>query len=123
MKPGREEAEREARIFLAVRGTIWDPCIHDVVDPAEAQVVLANSRSFTAAYQQRSPEIPGVPEATLRKLLDAGVSASPLAEIGREIQRFQQFARAGLNQLALCLYGDPEASIRLIGERIVPALT
>ncbi len=123
VKPGREEAEREARIFLAVRGTIWDPYIYDVVDPAEAQVVLANSRSFTAAYQHRSPEIPGVPESTLRKILDAGVSASPLAEIGLEIQRFQRFARAGLNQLALCLYADPEASIRLLGERIVPALT
>ena len=123
VKPSREEAEREARIFLAVRGTIWDPYIHDVVDADEARLVLAHSKSFTSAYQQRSPDIPGVPESILKKIVDAGVSASPLAEIDREIERFQEFARAGLNEIALCLYDDPEASIRVIGERVVPALT
>ena len=123
VKPGREEAEREARIYLTVRGTIWEPYIYDVVDPEEAKLVLAHSRSFIAAYQQRSPEVAGVPESILRKIVAAGVSASPLAEIDREIERFREFARAGLNQLALCLYDDPEASIRVIGERILPALT
>ena len=67
--------------------------------------------------------VAGVPESILRKIVAAGVSASPLAEIDREIERFQEFARAGLNQIALCLYADPEASIRVIGERILPALT
>jgi 5,10-methylenetetrahydromethanopterin reductase len=122
VKPSREEAEREARIFLAVRGTIWDPYIYDVVDVEEAKLVLAHSRSFTSAYQQRSPDIPGVPESILKKIVDEGVSASPLAEIDREIERFREFARAGLNEIALCLYDDPEASIRVIGERVAPAL-
>jgi hypothetical protein len=54
--------------------------------------------------------------------VDEGVSASPLAEIDREIERFRQFERAGLNEIALCLYDDPEASIRVIGEQVVPAL-
>jgi len=123
VKPSREEAEREARIYLTVRGTIWDPYIHDVVDPEEAKVVLAHSRSFITAYQQRSPDVEGVSDSILKKIVDAGVSASPLAEIDREIDRFRQFERAGLNQIALCLYDDPEASIRVIGERVIPALT
>jgi 5,10-methylenetetrahydromethanopterin reductase len=122
VKPSREEAEREARIYLTVRGTIWDPYIHDVVEPEEAAVVLAHSRSFITAYQRRSPDVEGVPESILKKIVDAGVSASPLAEIDREIDRFRQFERAGLNQIALCLYDNPEASIRVIGERVVPAL-
>ena len=122
VKPSREDAEREARIYLTVRGTIWDPYIHDVVDPEEAKVVLAHSRSFITAYQQRSPDVEGVPDSILKKIVDAGVSASPLAQIDREIERLRGFARAGLNQIALCLYDDPEASIRVIGERVVPAL-
>ena len=75
------------------------------------------------AQQHRSPDVEGVPESILKKIVDAGVSASPLAEIDREIERLRGFARAGLNQIALCLYDDPEASIRVIGERVVPALT
>jgi hypothetical protein len=105
-----------------VRGTIWDPYIHDVVTPEEAKVVLAHSQSFVRAYHQRTPDIAGVPESILRKIVDAGVSASPVAEIDREIERFRGFARAGLNEIALCLYDDPESSIRVIGERLVPAL-
>lgn len=122
VKPSREESEREARIWLAVRGTIWDPYIHDVVTPEEAQVVLAHSQSFVKAYHHRTPEIAGVPEPVIKKIVDAGVSASPLAELDREIERFRDFARAGLNEIALCLYDNPEASIRVIGEKVVPAL-
>lgn len=123
VKPSREEAEREARIYLAVRGTIWDPYIHDVVNQAEAAIVLAHSRSFINAYQQKNPDIAGVADSIVAKIVAHGVSASPVAEIDREIERFREFERAGLNEIALCLYDDPEASIRLIGEHIVPALT
>jgi len=123
VKPSREAAQSEARIFLAVRGTIWDPYIHDVVSPEEAQVVLSRSASFVRAFHRKTPEIDGVPDSIVEKIVAAGVSASPLAEIDREIERFRAFERAGLNEIALCLYDDPEASIRVIGERVVPAFT
>ncbi|MEZ5566556.1 MAG: LLM class flavin-dependent oxidoreductase [Gammaproteobacteria bacterium] len=123
VKPSREEAEREARIYLAVRGTIWDPYIHDVVGKEEANIVLAHSRSFITAYQQRTADIAGVADSIVAKIVDHGVSASSVAGIDREIERFREFQRAGLTEIALCLYDDPEASIRLIGEQVVPALT
>jgi 5,10-methylenetetrahydromethanopterin reductase len=122
VKESREEAEREARIFLTVRGTIWEPYIHDVVDPDEAQIVIAHQRAFIQAYQHKSPEVEGVPEPILRKIVAHGVSASPVAEIDREIERLRTFRDAGLTEIALCLYADPEPAIRLIGERVVPAL-
>jgi hypothetical protein len=123
VKPSREQAQSEARIFLAVRGTIWDPYIHDVVSPEEASVVLAHSASFVRAFHNKTPEIDGVPDSIVEKIVAEGVSASPLAEIDREIERLRAFERAGLNEIALCLYDDAEASIRVIGERVVPALT
>jgi 5,10-methylenetetrahydromethanopterin reductase len=122
VKPSREEAQREARIYLTVRGTIWEPYIHDVVTPEEARVVIAAQPAFIRAYQHRSPEVEGVPEALLAKIVDHGVSASPLGEIDREIERMRKFQAAGLNEIALCLYGDPEASIHAIGGKLVPAL-
>ena len=38
------------------------------------------------------------------------------------INTLQQFAAAGLTEIALRVHDDPEAAIRLIGERVVPAL-
>lgn len=122
VKESREEAEREARIYLTVRGTIWEPYIHDVVDAEEAAVVAEHYPSFVTAYQTKSPDIRGVPDAVLRKITSRGVSASPLSEIDREIERMRDFQAAGLTEIALCLYRDPVESIRIIGEKLLPAL-
>jgi 5,10-methylenetetrahydromethanopterin reductase len=122
VKATRAEAHAEARRYLTARGTIWEPYVHDVLDPDEAKLVLANHPAFVKAYQARSPEIPGVPEAILDKLVAGGTSASSRADIEQEVERFRTFKAAGLTGIALCLYGDPEASIRLIGQHVVPAV-
>jgi hypothetical protein len=63
-----------------------------------------------------------VPDEILRKIVAGGVSASPVRELDREIERLRNFKAAGLTEIALCLYGDFEMTIRLLGERVVPAL-
>lgn len=122
VKESAEAAQREARIFLTTRGTIWEPYVHDVLPPDEAAVVIRNQGAFVRAYQRKTPEVEGVSEAILRKLVDHGVSASPVAEIDREIERLREFQRAGLTAVSLILYGDAAAAIRVIGEKVVPAL-
>jgi alkanesulfonate monooxygenase SsuD/methylene tetrahydromethanopterin reductase-like flavin-dependent oxidoreductase (luciferase family) len=122
VKESRAEAEREALTYFMARGTIWEPYIHDVVDADEAALVIAHQKEFVRAYQRRSAQVEGVPEALLRKLVDRGVSAAPAAEIDREIDKLRALRDAGLTGLALCLYGDPAYSVRLIGERVLPAL-
>lgn len=122
VKESAEEAEREARIYLAVRGTIYPDYIRDVVDEADAKLVTDNLGSFMKAYTSKSPEINGVPDSVLKKIVAGGVSASPIGELDREIDRLQAFQAAGLREIALCLYGDFEMTIRLLGERVIPAL-
>lgn len=123
VKESAAEAQREARIWLCVRGTIYPDYIRDVVDESEAQIVLEHLSSFTKAYYRKTPEIEGVPEEIIMKIVKRGTSASCLDDIDTEIRRFQEFERAGLNEIALKVYGDPDAAIRAIGEHIVPALS
>ena len=115
-------ARREARIWLAVRGTIYPEYIGDILDEAEAQIVNNNIQSFIRAYHQKTDRIEGVPDAIVDRIVDACTSASSVADLDYEIERLQQFKAAGLTEIALRLYDDPAASIRLIGERVVPAL-
>jgi hypothetical protein len=122
VKESREEAHREARTYLMARGTIWEPYIHDVVSAEEAALVKKNYPAFVRAYQKRSPDIQGVPEALVEKIVDRGVSASALRDIDREIERLRELRDAGLTGIALCLYHDFEFSIRVIGERVLPVL-
>ena len=43
-------------------------------------------------------------------------------ELNQEIERLRSFARAGLTEIALRIYANPADTIRLLGERVVPAL-
>ncbi|MFQ5634503.1 MAG: LLM class flavin-dependent oxidoreductase [Gammaproteobacteria bacterium] len=122
VQESREQAHREARIYLAVRGTVYPDYIGDVVDEDEAAIVTAHTSSFINAYQAKSPDIEGVPDEILTKIVDGGVSASPLSEIDREVERMREFRDAGLTEIALCVYSNPEQAIRTIGEHLVGAL-
>ncbi len=116
------EANREARIWLCVRGTLYDDYIHDVLDPDEAAIVAANIGSYARAYYKKTPHIEGIPDTIIDKIVDRGTSASSLENIATEVERFRAFERRGLTQISLKVYGNPEAAIRAIGEHIVPAL-
>ncbi len=118
----RREAHREARIFLAVRGTIYPDYIGDVVNEEDAAIVTSHLRAFLTAYQAKSPVIEGVPNEILTKIVDRGTSASTIENIEHEVERMQTFRDAGLTEIALCIYSNPEQAIRLIGEHLVPAL-
>ncbi|MCC7258272.1 MAG: LLM class flavin-dependent oxidoreductase [Gammaproteobacteria bacterium] len=122
VKESREDAAREARRWLAVRGTLYPPYVDEVLDPEEAAIVKSNSKAFLNAYNRRSDRIEGVPDAIVQKLVDICTSASSLADLDQEIERLQAFARAGLTGIALRIYEDPATTIRLLGERVVPAL-
>lgn len=123
VKESREEAEREARTWLTVRGTLYPPYIDHVLDPDEAAIVNGNIKAFFQAYSRKSDVIEGVPPEIVQKLVDRCTSASSLAELDREIERLRDFERAGLTAIALRIYDNPEATIRVLGERVVPALS
>jgi 5,10-methylenetetrahydromethanopterin reductase len=122
VKDSQEEAEREARIWLAVRGTLYPEYITDVLDADEAAIVNANISSFINAYHTKSPDVEGVPDSIVAKLVDRATSASSIGNLDREIERLRHFKAAGLTEIALRVYDDPADSIRLIGERVLPAL-
>ncbi len=122
VKEDREAAVHEARIWLALRGTLYPPYLDEVLDPDEAAIVNGNIKAFITAYHRKSDRIEGVPPEIVQKLVDRCTSASSLAEIDREIERLQSFARAGLTEIALRIYENPDETIRVLGERVVPAL-
>lgn len=119
VQESREAAQREARIFLAVRGTVYPEYIGDVVSEAEAEIVNQHTNSFMKAYMKKSPDIEGIPDEILAKIVDNGTSASPLSEIDREVERMREFEAAGLTEIALCIYSNPAEAIQTIGEHLV----
>lgn len=122
VKESREEAEREARIWLALRGVLLRRNHHYFMDEADMDLVDAKRQAFFAALRRRSPDIEGVPDRVVRLLVDNLTSCASLAELDKEIERLRQFREAGLTEIALRIYEKPEETIRILGERVLPAL-
>jgi hypothetical protein len=49
-------------------------------------------------------------------------STGGMEDLDREIERFQLFQKAGLTEISLRLHEDPMDALRIIGERVIPAL-
>ena len=86
------------------------------------QVVWDNLPAINMAYYKRDPNIKGVPEDILARLVDQCSSTSAISDLDHEIDRLRRFEAAGLTDIALRIYENPDDSIRLIGERVMPAL-
>ena len=123
VKESRAEALNEARIWLAARFTPWPSYYYrGILDEAEMQVVWDNIPALMKAYYERTPTIDGIPDEILTKLCDRCTSASALSDLDREIERLRAFGEAGLTNIALRVYENPDEAIRVIGERVIPAL-
>lgn len=122
VKESREEAQREARIWLALRGVLLRANHVYFMDEADCDLVEAKRQNFFAALRRRSPDIEDVPERIIATLVEHLTSCASIADLDKEIERLRQFEAAGLTEIALRIYDDPAATIRLLGERVVPAL-
>jgi alkanesulfonate monooxygenase SsuD/methylene tetrahydromethanopterin reductase-like flavin-dependent oxidoreductase (luciferase family) len=122
VKDTREEAEAEARIWLALRGVLMRKNHHYFMDEDDMDLVDEKRPAFFDALRRRSPRIDGVPERIVKLLVDNLTSCAAADDLDPEIDRLRQFQAAGLTEIALRIYAKPEATIRLLGERVVPAL-
>jgi 5,10-methylenetetrahydromethanopterin reductase len=120
--PDRAQAYREARQWLLLRGLFRPAILATFLEPAEVDVVMASKAAFVDAFVSRSHEVVGVPDELLDKLVANLTLAGNLAELDEKIAKLKTLAAAGLTQVALRLYHDPATSIRLLGERVIPAL-
>lgn len=122
IKQDRAQSIAEARQQLALRGMLDPWYLEEFLDKEECELVDRQRTAFFKAYKNRTDVIAGVPETILQKLVDnLGLAGTP-ADLDRHIERLRLLGRLGLNEVALKLHDDQAAAIRLIGERVVPAL-
>jgi len=123
VKEDEEEVLAECRMWLAARITPWPAYYHRGILPEdEMQLIWDNLDALNRAFYTQNPDVPEIPREILDKLCRRCTAASPLAKLDSEIERLIDFKKAGLTDIAIRVYKNPEDSIRLIGERVIPAL-
>lgn len=123
VKKDKEAARREARRWLVLRGMLFPMYLRPFLDEDDVQLVRDNMAAFFRAYAANTHVIEGVPDEVVNKLVDGLTLWGGLEDIDRIIEELKDFQSAGLNEIALRIYEDPVECIKLIGEKIIPALS
>lgn len=112
----------EARRELMLRGWLVDQYFAPFLDPDELKLMRAHEKDFLNAFLRGSPVIENVPDGLVTKMISNISFAGGLDRIEPAIATLKAFAAAGLTEIALRVHDQPADAIRLIGERVLPAL-
>jgi 5,10-methylenetetrahydromethanopterin reductase len=122
IKKDREASMYEARCGLFARAEVIPPHIglDHLLDEEEAQLVRDNFKNFLTAGVTGTGKIEGVPEELVQRLIDEVSSSGDYDDIDREVERYREFERAGLTDLALRVFDDPMGGLQTIKEHVIP---
>jgi len=123
IKQDRAVARREACRELLLRGLLDRWYLESFMSAEDCALVERTKQAFFQAYRDRSGVIAGVPEHIIDALLANFTITGMPDEIERRLPELQAFRQAGVTELNFRLHDDPADAIRLIGERVIPALT
>jgi 5,10-methylenetetrahydromethanopterin reductase len=122
VKADQAAAEREARSRLVLRGMLKHFYIEPFLNAADVQLVRDNMQSFYSAFHKHDGVIAAVPEPLVDTLIEKLTLTCAVDNLETHLAELHDFAAAGLTHITLGLHDDPADAIRLIGERVVPAL-
>lgn len=122
VKEDRAAAIAEARRELIWRGLLMTWFTGLFLDPADAAMVEEKRPAFLQAFFTRTANIEGVPEPVIDKLVENMTLTGGPGDIDRIAAHLKALEAAGLDEVALRLHDEPEQGLRLIGERLLPAL-
>ncbi len=122
MKEDRETSMREARRELITRAVLDEWYLRSFMSEADVAVVRDNIAAFYKAYRAKSHVIEGVPDSILDTLVDNLTIAGDLDDLDARISELQEYVTTGITELCFRVHDDPVFAIRLIGEKIAPAL-
>jgi len=126
IKEDKEVSMYEARRELIWRGAIAAKYEHDIAPHVdgddEVQAVIDNWDNFFKAFWTRSGKIDGISADIVNQLIAGMSSAGDLNALDAEVERYRSFAQTGLTELSLRLFDEPLAGLKILGERVLPAL-
>jgi len=122
IKADEEASWREARRELILRGYLGEQYFEPFLDAEELQLMRTNFDVFLNAWLEGRDDFPGVPDALVEKMLRNISFVGGLDAMDDAIGMLQNFADAGLTEIALRVHDDPADAIELIGRHVLPAL-
>ena len=122
IKEDAEASAREARRELMLRGWLGEQYFAPFLEDDEVKLMRDHEQDFLNAFLRSTDVIENVPDDLVTKMIENISFVGGLDKIDAAIETLHEFADAGLTEIALRVHDDPADAIRLIGERVMPAM-
>jgi 5,10-methylenetetrahydromethanopterin reductase len=122
IKEDAEASVREARRELMLRGWLGEQYFAPFLEEDEVKLMRDHEQDFLNAFLRSTDVIENVPDDLVTKMIENISFVGGLDRIDAAIETLHEFADAGLTEIALRVHDDPADAIRLIGERVMPAM-
>lgn len=117
-----DQAYAEARRWLVLRGIFRPSVLREFLDESDIETVMASRSAFWDAFRNGRDQVDGVPVGVLDAMVDNLTFTGSFGNLEKKIEKLKRFESAGLDAISLRLYANPAASIKLLGEQVVPRL-
>jgi len=121
VKKDKNQAIDEAKRKIWVRGLLQRWYLTPFLSEEDCDLIDSKQGTFARSYFANSPVVEGISDRIMDALVDNITLTGDFSEIDKQIDIMKQFEAAGFTEFGLRLYEDPAESIKLIGERVVPA--
>jgi alkanesulfonate monooxygenase SsuD/methylene tetrahydromethanopterin reductase-like flavin-dependent oxidoreductase (luciferase family) len=121
VKKDKAQAIDEAKRKIWVRGLLQRWYLSPFLDEKDCDLIDSKQGVFARSYFANSPDVDGISDSIMDALVDNITLTGDYDDVDGLIDVMKQFEAGGLTEFGLRLYEDPAESIRLIGERVVPA--
>ena len=122
IKEDRDEAEKEARRNLVLRGILQKNYLSTFMTEKDCDYVSENMGPFWAAFRRQTHVIEGVPDKIVQTLVDNLTLTGTTDNLSPIIDELQSFREAGATEISLGLHQEPMKALHVIGQKILPAL-
>jgi 5,10-methylenetetrahydromethanopterin reductase len=121
VKKDKAQAIDEAKRKIWVRGLLQRWYLSPFLDSGDCDLIDSKQDAFAKSYFANIPDVEGISDSIMDALVDNITLTGDYDDIERQIDTLKQFEARGLSEFGLRLYENPAESIKLIGERVVPA--
>ena len=122
IKEDAAASRAEARRELMLRGWLGEQYFAPFLDGDELQFMRDHEQDFLNAFLRGTDVIENVPGDLVTRMIENISFVGGLDKIDAAIDTLKQFADVGLTEIALRVHDNPADAIKLIGERVWPAL-
>lgn len=116
------EARFEARRWIGFRALFRDYMMKEFVSDEEFQVLLDHMPDIYAMAPNKTDRVAGVPDELLDRCVDKLTLTGGVDELDRIIEHLLEFKSIGVTEVCLELKNHQAHGIKLLGERVIPAL-